>query len=150
MNAIRICHNNPKIRVWFGTSFTPYPRSVFYSLISIVGFSTLSVIVNLHNSLTPWAGMVVLGGGAWVALGLKKKVYMSYLYESDCLLELTLWGGRIWSREFNLANDELKIESTMNAYRVVLSDKSIVLTNSRGLAEQVHGQLAKLIKVCHS
>lgn len=59
-------------------------------------------------------------------------------------------GGRIWSREFNLANDELKIESTMNAYRVVLSDKSIVLTNSRGLAEQVHGQLAKLIKVCHS
>lgn len=70
MNAIRICHNNPKIRVWFGTSFTPYPRSVFYSLISIVGFSTLSVIVNLHNSLTPWAGMVVLGGGgvggAWI------------------------------------------------------------------------------------
>ncbi|QXN27208.1 hypothetical protein KVP08_022205 (plasmid) [Shewanella putrefaciens] len=110
----------------------------------------MSVIVNLHNSLTPWAGIVVLGGGALVALGLKKKVYMSYLYESDCLLELTLWGGRIWSREFNLANDELKIESTMNAYRVVLSDKSIVLTNSRGLAEQVHGQLAKLIKVCHS
>lgn len=69
MNAIRICHNNAKNRVWFGTSFRPYPRAVFYSLISIVGFSTLSVIVNLHNALTPWAGMVVLGGsvgGAWI------------------------------------------------------------------------------------
>jgi len=150
VNAIRICHNNPKNRVWFGTSFTPYPRSVFYSLISIVGFSTLSVIVNIHNSLTPWAGIVVMGLFALVALGFKKKVYISYLYESDCLIEIELWGIRLWSREYELVNDELKIENIMNAYRVVLSDKSIVLTNSRGLAEQVHGQLAKLIKVCHS
>jgi len=150
VNAIRICHNNPKNRVWFGTSFTPYPRSVFYSLISIVGFSTLSVIVNIHNSLTPWAGIVVMGLFALVALGFKKKVYISYLYESDCLIEIELWGIRLWSREYELVNDELKIENIMNAYRVVLSGKSIVHTNSRGLAEQVHAQLAKLIKGCHS
>ncbi|MGI2205251.1 hypothetical protein ACROAH_15425 [Shewanella oncorhynchi] len=150
VNAIRICSNSPKKRVWFGTSFTPYPRSVSYALMATVCFCTVSVIANLYNSLTPWAGIVVMGLFALVALGFKKKVYMSYLYESDCLIEIELWGIRLWSKEYDLVNDELKIENIMNAYRVVLSGKSIVHTNSRGLAEQVHWQLAKLIKGCHS
>lgn len=146
IDVAKTCPSNKSIAVWFGASFTPYPKWVFWSLISVVVFSFFSLYSNYFHGLMPWTGMYVVGVLAALLVGLRKHVFMSYKEPSACMIYLSIFGFKMRSRIYELNAFKVEVETIQSGYVVVLDGKNILYTNSLKLAELVHSKLTYLIQ----
>jgi hypothetical protein len=146
INVIKTYPNNKSVVVWFGTSFTPYPNWVFWSLVAVAVFSFFSLYSNYFHGLTPWIGMYVVGVVAAILVGLRKCVFVSYKDPSACLVCLSFFGVKLRSRIYDLNTLKTEVKTIQSGYLIVLDDKKILYTNSLKLAQQVNSKLTYLIQ----